>query len=168
MAADLASAVDSSLASQCLAFCQALASQGKDFSFSLTVNSTFSFSLDTRDTKVKHTLVKKRSSPSTRRRNARRREEFFSKKLNFSSVSSSALDSPADVSVGAKTVAAAAVTPSSAVASSPAREVAPLPSLPPGPCSSPPISGSTYPPGPLLPVNQAVDGGLMNIVDFLS
>ena len=54
--------VDSSLASQCLAFCQALASQGKDFSFSLTINSTFSFSLDTRDSNVKSPLAKKRSS----------------------------------------------------------------------------------------------------------
>ena len=94
--------MDSSLVSQCLAFCQTLANQGKDFSFNLT-NSTFSFSLDTRESKVKDTLGKKRTSPSTQRRNARRREDFLRKKLNFSSVSSS--DSPTDISLSATTVA---------------------------------------------------------------
>ena len=44
---------DSSLASQCLAFCQALASQGKAFSFSLKIDSTFSFALDTRKAKLR-------------------------------------------------------------------------------------------------------------------
>ena len=48
---------DSSLATQCLDFCQALAHQGKDFK-----------------------LTKKRKSPSTLKRNAKRREEFLSKK----------------------------------------------------------------------------------------
>ena len=40
---------DSSLASQCLALCQTLVSQGKAFTFSLKIdsNSTLSFSLDT-------------------------------------------------------------------------------------------------------------------------
>ena len=33
--------VDSSLASQCMDFCQALASQNKSFTFSLTIGSTF-------------------------------------------------------------------------------------------------------------------------------
>ena len=145
MTAELLGAVDSSLASQCLAFCQALASQGKDFSFSLTVNSTFSFSLDTRESKVKPTVVKKRSSPSTQRRNARRREEFFRKKLNFSSASSSASDMPADHSPDAKTGEAAAVNSSSAAALSLAPEVAPLPSSPSGPCSSPPALRSACP-----------------------
>ena len=130
MAADLSSAVDSTLASQCMAFCQALASQGKDFSFTLKIDSTFSFSLDTRETNVKATLEKKRTSPSTQRRNARRREEFLRKKLNFSSVSSSALDAPADVSHGATTVAPANATCSSAVASTPVQVAAPLPSQP--------------------------------------
>ena len=102
MAAD---AMDSSLVTQCLAFCQTLANQGKDFSFNLTINSSFSFSLDTRESKVSSTLGKKRTSPSTQRRNARRREEFLRKKLNFSSVSSSASDSHADTSPSATTVA---------------------------------------------------------------
>jgi hypothetical protein len=88
---------DSSLTTQCLAFCQALASQGKAFSLSLTVGNTFSFSLDNREktppTKEKpHPLQerttsakaevrkkKKKPSPSTLRRNAERRKEFLEK-----------------------------------------------------------------------------------------
>ena len=127
MAAD---AMDSTLVSQCLAFCQTLANQGKDFSFHLTINSSFSFSLDTRESKVNSTLGKKRTSPSTRRRNARRREEFLRKKLSFSSVSSSALDSPTDISPSTTTVAATDATSMSAIASTPAQEVAPLLSPP--------------------------------------
>ena len=115
-----AGTMDSSLVSQCMAFCQMLADQGKDFSFKLTINSSFSFSLDTRESKVKATLAKKRTSPSTQRRNARRREEFLRKKLNFSSVSSSALDAQAESSPSATTVAAEKATFSSVVASTPA------------------------------------------------
>ena len=40
---------NSDLASQCMAFCQALASKGQTFSFTLNVGSSFSFSLDTRE-----------------------------------------------------------------------------------------------------------------------
>ena len=71
---------DSSLASQCLAFCQALASQGKAFSFSIKIDSTFSFSLDTRESSASAPLTRKKLSPSTQRRNARRRAEFLKKK----------------------------------------------------------------------------------------
>ena len=126
MAAD---AMDSSLVSQCLAFCQTLANQGKDFSFNLTINSSFSFSLDTRESKVNPTLGKKRTSPSTQRRNARRREEFLRKKLNFSSVSHSASDSPADISpsvTAVETVAATDATSTPAIASTLAQEVNPV------------------------------------------
>jgi hypothetical protein len=35
-----------SLTTQCLAFCQALATQGQAISFALTIGSAFSFSLD--------------------------------------------------------------------------------------------------------------------------
>ena len=127
--------MNSSLVSQCLAFCQTLASQGKDFSFKLNINSTFSFSLDTRERTAKTTLGKKRTSPSTQRRNARRREEFLRKKLNFSSVSSSASDSPADISPRrattlATTLAAENATSTPVIASTPAQEVAPLHSPP--------------------------------------
>ena len=144
MAADLLSAVDPSLASQCLAFCQALASQGKDFSFSLTINSTFSFSLDTKESNVKSTLVKtkKRSSPSTQRRNTRRRTEFLKRKLNFGSTSPSASDTSADTSSDSRPVAAAtAAAPCSAgVVSSPAPAAAPPPAL----LSSKPTSARPY------------------------
>ena len=69
----------SDLASQCMAFCQALASKGQIFSFTLKVGSSFTFSLDTRGNGTS-SLTKKRKSPSTRRRNARRRAEFLAKK----------------------------------------------------------------------------------------
>ena len=75
---------DSSLASQCLALCQTLASQGKAFTFSLKIDSTFSFSLDTRESKASaslpEALTRKKVSPSTKRRNTRRRAEFLKKK----------------------------------------------------------------------------------------
>ena len=73
------------------------------------------------------TLGKKRTSPSTQRRNARRREEFLRKKLNFSSVSHSASDSPADISPSATTVETTPVAAADAT-STLAPEVAPLPS----------------------------------------
>ena len=74
-----ASDVNSPLASKCMDFCTALASQGQTFHFSLNMGPTFSFSLDTRG-KATIGPVKKQESPSTQRRNARRREEFLSKK----------------------------------------------------------------------------------------
>ena len=72
---------DSSLASKCMAFCQALASQGQHFNFSISTGSGFTFSLDTSRSKaVSNQKAKRKSSPSTLRRNARRREEFLAKK----------------------------------------------------------------------------------------
>ena len=77
---------DSSLANKCLDLCQTLASQGKDFNFSISIGSAFSLSLNSRelvpalDTKSKTTAKKKMPSPSTIRRNARRRQEFLNKK----------------------------------------------------------------------------------------
>ena len=62
--------VDLSLAySKCVEFCQALATQGKTFHFSLNMGTNFSFS-----------FPRKKESPSTQRRNARRRIEFLNKK----------------------------------------------------------------------------------------
>ena len=84
---------DSALAIKCMDFCHALTSQGLAFSFSLSLVSNFSFSLDTRkmalDTQ-NETTPKKRKSPSTIRRNARRREEFRLKKQNPAEPESSA------------------------------------------------------------------------------
>ena len=71
---------DCSLASKCMDFCQALASQGLPFHFSLNMGSDFTFSLDTRGKAKAVPVVKKKVSPSTKRRNARRREEFLLKK----------------------------------------------------------------------------------------
>ena len=82
----MASEDDSSLATQCMAFCQALANQGKVFQFSLTIGPAFSFTLDTRCKDNLATIAKKRVSPSTLRRNAKRREEFLKKKLKPATV----------------------------------------------------------------------------------
>ena len=78
MAALTMSGENSDLASQCMAFCQALASKGQTFSFTLNVGSSFSFSLDTRGDSSS-IRSKKKKSPSTLRRNARRRAEFLHK-----------------------------------------------------------------------------------------
>ena len=82
---------DFSLATKCLDFCQTLTSQGSPFNFSLTIGSSFSFSLDTREKMValaSQVKSKKKASPSTLRRNARRREDFLKKKQNSAPVSS--------------------------------------------------------------------------------
>ena len=76
---------DASLASQCLAICQVLATQGKDFSFSLKVGSNFEFNLDTK-VKLQAVKEKKKLSPSTKRRNDRRREQFLATKTNSTQV----------------------------------------------------------------------------------
>ena len=72
---------DAMLVSQCLDFCQMLA--GK--SLSLTLGTSFSFSVDTMG---KGDMIpqkkKKKPTPSTQRRNARRREEFLKKKVQAS------------------------------------------------------------------------------------
>ena len=44
---------NSSLASKCMDFCQALAKKGKTFNFSLSIGSGFSFSLDTRSEDIR-------------------------------------------------------------------------------------------------------------------
>ena len=85
---------DSSLATQCLDFCQALARQGKVFKFSLTIDSTFTFSLDTKEGKANlPSGSQRRKSPSTLRRNAKRREEFLAKKSTLESSVITGLDS---------------------------------------------------------------------------
>ena len=80
-----ASELNSSLNSQCMDFCQALARQGLEFKFSVTIGSAFTFSVDARAKEGRDappvTTVKKRNSPSTRRRNARRREEYLKRKF---------------------------------------------------------------------------------------
>ena len=87
--------VNSSLVSKCMDFCQALASQGQTFNFSLTMGHTFSFSLDTTGRELMSSGFKKKMSPSTQRRNSRRRVEFFKKKEQ----SLSTVDSPLEKAV---------------------------------------------------------------------
>ena len=72
--------VDSPLLSKCLDFCQALASQGHAFNFSVAIGPSFTFSLDTRSKAASQAVTKKKPSPSTLQRNAKRREEFIAKK----------------------------------------------------------------------------------------
>ena len=92
----------SSLASQCLAFCQALASQGQAFNFSFKIGFNFSFCLDTRGVNPATPVVtRKKTSPSAKRRNARRRAQFLNKEqesLSPSSATSSISASPAPTS----------------------------------------------------------------------
>ena len=56
---------DSSLAHQCLALCQTLASQGRTFSLALTAGSSFIFSMESNGIAVPAQVVKKKSRPST-------------------------------------------------------------------------------------------------------
>ena len=76
---------DSSLANKCLDLCLALAGQGKAFRFSLTIGSTFTFSLDSREGKETALPSRKKKSPSTLRRNAKRKEDFLKKKSTSAS-----------------------------------------------------------------------------------
>ena len=71
---------EESLVSQCLEFSKMLADMSMPFSFSLTVGTKFSFSVEARG-KEALPSAKKRKTPSTLRRNAKRREEFLKKKL---------------------------------------------------------------------------------------
>ena len=88
MAAMSVSEEDAKLASQCLDLCQTLAGKSLTFSFSLTIGSSFSFSVDTRRKEALATTRKKKS-PSTLRRDARRREQFLRKKFDAPNAASS-------------------------------------------------------------------------------
>ena len=81
---------NSPLVTKCMDFCRALATQGEAFNFSLSIGSSFSFSLDTRSKEFKKTIRTKKPSPSTLRRNAKRRQDFLNMKQNPSAVSQTA------------------------------------------------------------------------------
>ena len=73
------------LVSQCLDFCQTLATKLPIFSFALTLGNGFSFTLDTSGKEaLSPKAMKKKKTPSTLRRDARRRSEFLKKKLEGS------------------------------------------------------------------------------------
>ena len=77
---------DPALVTKCLDFCQALTNMGQTFSISLSIASSFSFSLDTRKTTAEGAVTrKKRASPSRLRRNQKRKEEFLKRKTEPSS-----------------------------------------------------------------------------------
>ena len=81
---------DPSLATQCLAFIQALVNQKIGFNFHLT-SGQFSCSFDSNGTvtaasaRIPTEVKKKSSSPSTKRRNAKRRQLFLENKKRGSS-----------------------------------------------------------------------------------
>ena len=77
---------DTTLATKCLDFCQALTSQGNTFTFTLHLGSSYSFSLDTRVKMTSPEVIKKKSSLSAMRRNARRKEEFLARKKSETSL----------------------------------------------------------------------------------
>ena len=91
----------SSLASKCLDLCQTLASQGQAFTFSLTIGSTFNFSMttDSQDSPAPAAQGEKRKSPSTRRRDARRRKEFLRKKSQLPSSARQPVKDSTDVTL---------------------------------------------------------------------
>ena len=72
------------LLTQCLDFCHALENKGRQFNFNLTLDTGFTFSLDTRgeQNQPKIRKEKKRKSPSTLKRDLRRKEEFQRKKCS--------------------------------------------------------------------------------------
>ena len=80
------------MANKCLEFCQALASQGQKFSFSLSFGTNFSFSLDTKEKSTsldnsKMTTLqqgRKKLSPSQVRRNQQRKDDFLKRKFDTS------------------------------------------------------------------------------------
>ena len=69
------------LATQCMDFCQQLSSQGKTFTFSLSMGPLYHFSLDTKEKSTPNPGVGKvKKSPSTLKRNAKRRKDFLMQK----------------------------------------------------------------------------------------
>ena len=69
------------MAYKCLDICQALVAKGQPFTFSLSVGSTLTFSLDTRgEEPASIPVARKKVSPSTMRRNAKRKEVFLQRK----------------------------------------------------------------------------------------
>ena len=94
----------SALVTQCLDFCQALASMGQTITFSLSIGPNFNISLDTkkeiaildsRKAETSKIYVKevRKLTPSARRRNQKRKEEFLKKKSE-SSVAASDSEGP--------------------------------------------------------------------------
>merc|ERR1712129_244042 len=89
------SEVDSNVKSKCLDLCQALVDKGTPFTFSLTIGSNFTLSLDTRGKEERSAIwTRKKPSPSTLRRNARRKEQFLQRKAETTEAPSSISSTP--------------------------------------------------------------------------
>ena len=103
---------DSSLTSQCLDFCQRLASQGQALSFSLKIGTNFSFTLETKETmkNVPPSQARKKLAPSSIRRNARWRQKFLETKEAEQSESKQKTE-PTHVSFAPKEVTASLCWP---------------------------------------------------------
>ena len=91
------------MAIKCMEFCQALTSQGVKFSFNLYTGTSFSFTLDTKESGKPTSVVaepakkrrkKKKLSPSDVRRNERRRQEFLKRKSEGAKCEGSVLQTP--------------------------------------------------------------------------
>ena len=80
------------MVTKCLDICQALTNQGRSFNFTVNIESSFSFSLDTRANPILPDVVKKKLSPSALRRNLRRREEFLKRKSEAATKSDTHLE----------------------------------------------------------------------------
>ena len=134
-------------------FCQALASQNKSFTFSLTIGSTFAFSLDTKESCFPPAAkAVKRKSPSAIRRNTRRRAEFLKKKkseplsctADFIDVTLASRDG---LPAGAHKVVLSSCGSSSKVTPTNTPLVSKLPTLPPpSPALATPALKTTLPP----------------------
>ena len=70
---------------KCLDFCQALASKGQHFKLNLTLGTSITISLETKEnqpSRIMEKMDKKKKSPSTLKRNQKRKEEFVKKKCS--------------------------------------------------------------------------------------
>ena len=86
-----------SMASQCMPYCQSPASQGKAFTFTQKIGETFSFSMDTKEKTPSPVPVKnvRKINPFTMKRNALRRQKLLASKNGHSS-NKEAMETPAE------------------------------------------------------------------------
>ena len=81
------------LASQCLALCQTLASQGQAFTININIHNIFTFSMESKENIPANQGKDKKKSPSTIRRDLLRRQKFLKSKTD--QVQTARLDVPA-------------------------------------------------------------------------
>ena len=81
------------MASQCLALCQTLASQGQAFTININIHNIFTFSMESKENIPANQGKDKKKSPSTIRRDLLRRQQFLKSKTD--QVQTARLDVPA-------------------------------------------------------------------------